>query len=79
MIRTRPDTCAAHPAPRADARAGLASIAGRFFPLAQVDAWETDQEAQIDRLEHAIGALGLKGLYFEVEVFALACWYVGAT
>lgn len=47
---------------------------GRFLPLAQIDAWESDQEAQAARLEHAVQSLGLKGLYFEVEIFALTDW-----
>ncbi len=47
---------------------------GRLLPLAQVDPWEPDQEAQAARLQHAVETLGLRGLYFEVEVFALTGW-----
>ena len=46
----------------------------RFLPLAQIREWEADQEVQLERLEHAVGKLGLKGLYFEVEALAFTGW-----
>jgi predicted TIM-barrel fold metal-dependent hydrolase len=42
----------------------------RFLPLAQIREWEADQDEQLARLEHAVQALGLKGLYFMVEALA---------
>ena len=42
----------------------------RFLPLAQIREWEAAREEELERLEHAVRDLGLKGLYFEVEAFA---------
>lgn len=47
---------------------------GRFFPLAQVREWEADRVEQLERLEHAISTLHLRGLYFAVEAFGLTGW-----
>lgn len=47
------------------------SYPGRFLPLAQIRGWEGDRPEQMARLEHAIEVLGLKGLYFEIESFAV--------
>lgn len=43
----------------------------RFIGLAQIKEWQADQPAQLKRLEHAIQVLGLRGLYFAVEAFAV--------
>jgi predicted TIM-barrel fold metal-dependent hydrolase len=47
---------------------------GRFLPLAQIREWEGDQPVQLERLESAITNLGLRGLYFASEAFAVTGW-----
>ncbi len=43
----------------------------RFIGLAQIREWEANHPAQHQRLERAISELGLKGLYFSTQSFAL--------
>lgn len=52
----------------------MPAFPGRFLPLAQIREWEADRVAQLERLEHAVTTLGLRGLYYEVEALAFAGW-----